>query len=89
MHVHLLSMTIRRVDGAVHTFVHGFIFQIADGFCDGGALPASITKTCACTAAGAQGGTGAWSSSTGGAGCVAGEAAAWAQECWATTTAEV
>jgi hypothetical protein len=51
MHVHLLSMTIRRVDVAVHAFVQGFIFQIADGFRDGGALPASITKTCACTAA--------------------------------------
>jgi hypothetical protein len=35
-----------------------------------------------------QHGTGAWSSSTGGAGCVTGESAAWAQECWATTTAK-
>jgi hypothetical protein len=61
MHVHLLSMTIRRVDGAVHTFVQGFIFQIADGFRDGGVLPVAQ-----------QLGTGAWSSSTGGAGCVSG-----------------
>jgi hypothetical protein len=41
-------MTIKHVNVAVHAFVEGFIFEIADEFGDGGALPASITGTCGC-----------------------------------------